>query len=452
MSLAQYTTYKHSKVSWLGDVPSHWRVIALKRVVQTPITDGPHETPEFLDAGVPFVSAEAVSGGYINFQKIRGYISEEDNQRYSSKYRPQLHDIYLVKSGATTGTTAIVDSHTNFNIWSPLAVIRCARELANPFFVLNFLRSRNFQEAIALNWSFGTQQNIGMGVLGDLPVAVPPLSEQNTIATFLDCEINKIDTLIAEQEKLLELLAEKRQATISHAVTRGLNPDVPMKDSGVEWLGMVPKHWKVVPLKYLVTLRSGGTPSKDNLDYWDGDVPWASAKDLKVEKLADTADHITEYAVKTGAAALVPAGVILVVVRGMILARTFPVVETLTTMAINQDLKAIIPRKGLFAPFLAWLLRGSEDESLQRLDEAGHGTKALRMDAWTSMQLPIPPLDEQADIAKFVEQEITRLDGLKAEAARAIDLLTERRSALISAAVTGKIDVREYPSALAEAA
>ncbi|KVR83751.1 hypothetical protein WK27_20390 [Burkholderia vietnamiensis] len=121
-------------------------------------------------------------------------------------------------------------------------------------------------------------------------------------------------------------------------------------------------------------------------------------------------------------------------------------------MAINQDLKAIIPRKSLSAPFLALLLRGSEGESLQRLDEAGHGTKALRMDAWTSMQLPIPPLDEQADIAKFVEQEITKLDGLKAEAARAIDLLKERRSALISAAVTGKINVHEHTSALAAAA
>jgi type I restriction enzyme S subunit len=283
-------------------------------------------------------------------------------------------------------------------------------------------------------------------------VLQPPLEEQHTIAAFLDEETSKIDALIALQEKLLELLAEKRRATISHLVTRGLNPDVRMKDSGVAWLGAVPKHWKVVPLKYLVTLKSGGTPSKDNLDYWDGGVPWASAKDLKVERLADTIDHITEYAVDTGAAALVPAGAILVVVRGMILARTFPVVETLTAMAINQDLKAIIPREGLSTSFLTWLLRGSEHESLQRLDEAGHGTKALRMDAWTSMQVPIPPVDEQADIAKFVEQEIVKLDSLKAEAERAINLLQERRSALISAAVTGKIDVREHSSAMAAAA
>jgi type I restriction enzyme S subunit len=287
-----------------------------------------------------------------------------------------------------------------------------------------------------------TRSRIPLGTMATRKLALPPMDEQAAIITFLGSETAKIEALIAEQEKLIILLAEKRQATISHAVTRGLNPNAPMKDSGVAWLGEVPAHWDVVPLKYLVELRSGGTPSKDNVGYWNGDVPWASAKDLKVEKLSSTIDCITDLAVEEGAASVVRPGAILVVVRGMILARMFPVVETLVSMAINQDLKAILPQDRLNASFLAWLLRGSADESLRRLDEAGHGTKALRMDAWTSMQLPVPPLNEQVQISELVSRETSQLDVLSAEAEKAIGLLNERRSALISTAVTGQIDVR----------
>ena len=137
--------------------------------------------------------------------------------------------------------------------------------------------------------------------------------------------------------------------------------------------------------------------------------------------------------------------VVLVVVRGMILARIFPVAETQSPMAINQDLKALIPNDGLDASYLAWLLRGTAPESLQRLDEAGHGTKALRMDAWGSMELPVPPEDEQYHIVGSLLVRLKAVDRLAADVGLAIDLLKERRSALISAAVTGKIDVRSAP-------
>ena len=182
--------------------------------------------------------------------------------------------------------------------------------------------------------------------------------------------------------------------------------------------------------------------SKETLEYWDGDVPWASAKDLKSETLADTTDHLTARALESGTATLLPAGAVIVVVRGMILARMFPVTQTLVPMAINQDLKGVLPAPGLDAAFLAWLLRGTADESLQRLDEAGHGTKALRMDAWSSMALPVPPESEQLAIAAFLTARTAQIDALAEEARCAIALLRERRSALIAAAVTGQIDVR----------
>jgi type I restriction enzyme S subunit len=209
---------KDSGIEWLGEVPEHWKVAPLKQIVSTPITDGPHETPAFLDDGVPFVSAEAVSSGRIDFAKVRGCISQEDNARYSLKYSPQRHDIYMVKSGATTGVTAIVEDRTDFNIWSPLAAIRCG-EVAAPYFVLNFMRSRNFQEAVTLNWSYGTQQNIGMGVIENLPCVLPPIPEQHAMIAYLNRFDDAATPLVCDAERAITLLQERRSALISAAVT-----------------------------------------------------------------------------------------------------------------------------------------------------------------------------------------------------------------------------------------
>lgn len=305
------------------------------------------------------------------------------------------------------------------------------------------------KELLQLESVGSTMNNLNTAILSRVRVPTPSLSEQSGIIDFLDRETAKIDALIAEQEKLLALLTEKRQATISHAVTCGLNSNAPMKDSGIPWLGEVPAHWGLVPLKYLASFKSGGTPSKERRDYWDGDVPWASAKDLKVETLWDTLDHLTQEALESGAASLVPEGSVVVVVRGMILARTFPVTRIAVPMVINQDLKALLPLAHVESDFLAWLLRGTAEESLQRLDEAGHGTKALRMDAWTSMVMPVPPKEEQGEIASWLVRQTKQLDELTGEATKMIAMLHERRSALISAAVTGRIDVRELKEATA---
>jgi len=211
-------TMKNSGVEWLGEVPAHWGVLAIKHIVSTPITDGPHETPEFFDTGIPFVSAEAVSSGRIDFEKIRAHISDADNQRFSKKYSPKKFDIYMVKSGATTGVTAIVETDDVFNIWSPLAAIRC-NELNYPYFVLNFMRSRNFADAIAISWSFGTQQNIGMKVIENLSITRPPLPEAIEIANFLQDKSAKYDKIIQHAQAQIELMLERRTALISAAVT-----------------------------------------------------------------------------------------------------------------------------------------------------------------------------------------------------------------------------------------
>lgn len=208
-----------SGVDWLRKMPARWRLHPLKRIVDQPITDGPHETPDFPSEGVPFVSAEAVQDGRVLLSSMRGFISREDHERYSKKYAPRKHDIFIVKSGSTTGKVALVDFDTEFNVWSPLAAVRCNRRKALPEFLFYALASDYFQGLVQVSWSFGTQPNIGMGVIGNLLVLLPPLGEQLLIAEFLSDQVAKVDALVSQTQSAILQLSEYRQALITSAVT-----------------------------------------------------------------------------------------------------------------------------------------------------------------------------------------------------------------------------------------
>ena len=170
---------------WIGDIPFEWQLMAIKRFVSAKITDGPHETPELTDDGVQFISAEAVKNGRIDFNLRRGFISHEDHRIYSRKCLPRKNDLFVIKSGATTGNIAYVDVDFEFSIWSPLAVIRCDERLAFYKFIYYVLLSEVFRKQVELSWSFGTQQNIGMGVIERLRAPLPPVDEQHRIAAYL---------------------------------------------------------------------------------------------------------------------------------------------------------------------------------------------------------------------------------------------------------------------------
>ena len=438
-----YPAYKDSGVEWLGRVPEHWEVMAIKHIVSTPITDGPHETPEFLDDGIPFVSAEAVSTGKVDFEKIRGFISREDHERYSQKYCPQRGDIFMIKSGATTGVTAIVDTDEEFNIWSPLAVIRCG-ERSVPYFVLNFMRSRSFQEAVALSWSYGTQQNIGMGVIGNLAMTVPPQEEQRAIAGHLDHETARIDALIEKKTRFIELLREKRQALITHAVTKGLDPNVKMKDSGVEWLGEVPGHWRVMAIKHVVATPITDGPH-ETPEFFDEGVPFVSAEAvssgwvdfLKIRGFISRVDHeryARKYCPQRGDIFMIKSGATTGVTA---------IVETDEEFNIWSPLAVIRCGEVAEPYFVLNFMRSRCFQEAIALSWSYGTQQNIGMGVIGSLAVTVPPLEEQKDIARIIQARCHRLDVLVDKTERSITLLKERRSALITAAVTGQIDLRE---------
>ena len=212
---------KDSGVEWIGEIPEEWYVCKTLFVLQMPITDGPHTTPELYAAGVPFVSAEAVScgNGRIDFNHIRGYISEGFYQECCKKYIPQKDDIYMIKSGATTGKVAIVDVDTKFTIWSPLAAFRVNPKKVLPRYLFYFLQSPAYQKQVELGWSFGTQQNIGMRTLEKLKICVPPLSVQQEIIRYLDEKSKKLDAIIKEKTDLISDLESYKKSLIYEVVT-----------------------------------------------------------------------------------------------------------------------------------------------------------------------------------------------------------------------------------------
>ena len=219
--LDPHAEMKDSGVEWIGKIPEEWYVCKTLFVLQMPITDGPHTTPELYAAGVPFVSAEAVScgNGRIDFNHIRGYISEGFYQECCKKYIPQKDDIYMIKSGATTGKVAIVDVDTKFTIWSPLAAFRVNPKKVLPRYLFYFLQSPAYQKQVELGWSFGTQQNIGMRTLEKLKICVPPLSVQQEIIRYLDEKSNKLDAIIKEKTDLISDLESYKKSLIYEVVT-----------------------------------------------------------------------------------------------------------------------------------------------------------------------------------------------------------------------------------------
>jgi type I restriction enzyme S subunit len=226
----------------------------------------------------------------------------------------------------------------------------------------------------------------------------------------------------------------------SGAGLRGFKPYPAYKDSGHEWLGEIPAHWGLKRLKRIAEFQGGGTPSKDNLDYWGGDIPWVSPKDMKVSVVVDTEDKITPQGVRQSATRFVPAGAVLLVVRSGILVHSIPVALAGREVTLNQDLKALIPRSELLPEYLLYMISGLQKELLVEWRKEGATVESLEIDLVAQTQTPLPSEREQRAIAAFLDRETTRIDALVAKKERLVELLHEKRTALINRAVTKGLD------------
>lgn len=438
-----YERYKDSGVDLLGKIPLNWIVLPIKFTLAMPITDGPHETPELQNEGVPFISAEAIKNDRIDFEKKRGFISIEEHRRFCKKYQPKYGDIYMVKSGATTGNVAKVETNEIFNIWSPLAVLRPNKHKIITEFLFYVIKSKTFFHTVELNWSFGTQQNIGMGVISNINIVIPPLEEQKQIAQFLDSKTAQIDALIAKKEALLEKLSEQRSAIITQAVTKGLDPTVPMKDSGIEWLGEIPKHWETCHLKRLAEISYGvggeidrtiteginllSLPNiKKDGEIFIDEVPKCvldetEKKDLLLRKgdlLFNWRNGSSEHLGKTAY---------------FDLDGEWTHVSFLLRLRFNLSIES---------RYFHYMLNGLRITGFFTSSKAGVNN-TFNLNELRNLKIICPPKNEQELISSHIESKTIELDEMISRIKQAIALLKEYRTALITNAVTGKIDVRD---------
>ncbi|WP_273746092.1 restriction endonuclease subunit S [Morganella morganii] len=426
-----YPEYKDSGVEWLGVIPESWKVTRLK--LETLLNMG--QSPSSDDCNIEG-NGLAFLQGNAEFGKINPI---EKQYCPVAKKTANPGDI-LFSVRAPVGAINYADK--KYGIGRGLCSISESKKIISSF-LWWLLPTYKYQlDAIATGSTF---EAVSAEQLGNLSFTLPSISEQFQIADFLDHETAKIDNLIEKQQQLIELLKEKRQAVISHAVTKGLNPDVPMKDSGVEWLGEVPEHWELVPLKYLCNFSGGGTPTKDNLSYWQGGtVPWVSPKDMKSFWISETQDYVTPKAVSESSTNYVEEGSLLMVVRSGILQRNIPVAINIVKVTMNQDMKALRFNERMKAYYAAYFINGNVNSLLLEWTKEGATVESIEHEYLANGLIPVPPIDEQYSIIKSISDQMIRFELLEEKALTGIRLLQERRTALISAAVTGKIDVRDW--------
>ena len=437
MSFPKYNRYKNSEVEWLGEVPEHWEVKSIKWLspVQRGASPRPIEDPKYFDDGGEYawvrIADVSASDGILleTTQKLSQLGSD-----LSVKINPG--ELFISIAG-TVGKPCIsaikACIHDGFIYFPSLEI--------NPLFLYRIFEAGTCYGGLG---KFGTQLNLNTDTIGSIRITLPPKEELDRLLSFLDRETTKIDELIAEQRQLIDLLKEKRQAVISHAVTKGLNPDAPMKDSAIEWLGEVPEHWEIMPLKRdLVLLTSGSRGWAENYSE-EGDL-FLRIGNLTRDSIALDLSDIQRVSVPEGAEGArtkVQSGDILFSITAY-LGSVAIIPENLETAYVSQHVALARPlQKRLLPDWIGFTTLSFVGKTY--LEHQGYGgTKVqLSLDDVANLVMMAPPIKEQQEILKFIELETAKFDELIAEAQHAIALLRERRTALISAAVTGKIDVR----------
>ena len=426
MSFPRYERYKDSGVEWLGEVPEHWVVTPVRNIAK--IINGYPFDSKFFDPveGFPLI-------------RIRDLNSLDCETYYKGDF---------VERAAINSDDVLIGMDGDFNIgrWQGggtalLNQRMCCVRGRNSVITRLIEYALPVPLKIVNQVTFSTTvKHLSSSQVEKSFIAVPPEDgEQEAIASFLDRETCKIDALIAEQQRLIELLKEKRQAVISHAVTKGLNPDAPMKDSGIEWLGEVPAHWQVGPLKrfaYVIDCKH------HTVQFLDEGWPIVSIRELREDRIDLSDAKLTSRAewefLRDGR---IPQP------GDMIFCRNASVgavgyVDFDEPFCMGQDVCLIRPdSKSQYMHFqLTSILTRNQIEALL----VGATIRRANVEEIRSLLVAHPSPDEQNEIAKYLSAETTKFDALSADAEQAIGLLKERRSALISAAVTGKIDVREF--------
>ncbi len=432
-----YAEYKDSGVEWLGEIPSEWELWKLSHAYSEigSGTTPPTDNEKWFDGEIPWVTTGELRESTILDTKKK--ISKKTIDQFPTLRKYPVGSIAIAMYGATIGRLGIfgVEATTN----QACCVMTLSKVINNKYL---FYWLQAFKNEIVQLSSGGGQPNINQEKVSALKVSAPKLNQQIQIANFLDYETAKIDSLIEKQQQLIQLLQEKRQTVISHVVTKGLNPNMPMKDSGVEWLREVPEHWITSRLKYYTNQIVDGahfTPT-----YTDSGIPFLRVTDIHNDIIdMENIKYIPKVEHQELIKRCLPKkGDLLLSKNGTI---GIPkLVNWDWEFSIFVSLCLIKFKKTLMAEFAEYFFKSYEiQEQIFGLIKKSTVIN-LHLDKIQNFWFSIPSINEQIEIVNFLNHKTNELDNLISKAELAIQLMQERRTALISAAVTGKIDVRNW--------
>ena len=428
-----YDTYKDSGIAWIGNIPSGWDCCKLLYLLRKPISDGPHETPILQDSGIPFISVDSLNETEdINFDNVKKFISEDLYHEYSKKTILEENDILFSKA-ATIGKTAIVKKEI-FMVWSPLAIIKCKESVFYYRFTYHLLSCQKLIEDVIMHGSYNTQINIGMRELEKVNVPFPSLSEQQAIATYLDEKCGEIDSLISLQEEMISELQAYKQSVITETVTKGLDPNVPMKDSSVEWIGQIPSNWgKDKIFRIFFIIGSGTTPKATDERIFDGNINWIQSGDINGGIMIECKNKISEIVLSQySTLKIYKAPFIIVAMYG---ASVGNISISNIDGCVNQACCVMSDSRQCFS-YLFYAIKAAKDYLIYRAE--GGGQPNISQDKIKNLWLPLPPLSEQQAIASYLDEKTSQIDSLIALKQEKITELKDYKKSIIYEYVTGK--------------
>lgn len=431
--MKRYDSYKDSGVQWIGEIPSHWGTTSLKHLLRG-IQDGTHGTYKRVDSS-PYLllSAKNVFEDGLHLSETESAISEEDYNQIVSNGYPQKGDIAICCVG-TIGRCCIYGESKPFAFQRSVTFLR-SKDTSDAKYILYLLRSQVAYSQYSILAKTTAQSGLYMGALSSLDITFPPIKEQTAIANYLDNKCSKIDNIIATQEKRVELLRELKQSIITRAVTHGINPDAKMKDSGVEWIGEIPEHWDVMPIKRLSRIQTGTTPSTKVPEYFEPEeIKWFSPSDVTDDLVMTSASRfVSNKAKDDGACRMFPPKSIYFVGIGATIGKVGVCDEEASS---NQQINALMVNKKANYKYLAYILRCQKDEIYLSANVVT--LPIINQEKTGELLSPVPPIEEQELIVTYIEQQTSRLDSSITKALRQIELLKEYKQSLITEVVTGK--------------
>ena len=422
--MERYSEYKDSGVKWLGEIPSHWDPSRNKAI---------------------FRETKAVVGkNSKNFTLLsltkKGVIVR--NLDEGGKFPAEFDTYKIVEPGDfifcffdVDETPRAIGLSTNKGMITGAYTV-LNQNTANSRYLYYYYLSIDDAKALKPLYS-GLRKTVPLVSFMSMPIFLPPRAEQDAIVRYLDAATSKIDKAIAMQQKMIDLLNERKQIIIQNAVTKGLNENVEMKDSGVEWIGMIPKKWEILKLKRCASIKTGTTPPTNERKYFDGGrISWFTPGDLNDLHLGFASKTITQKAIDDNVGRLFPAKTIYFVGIGATVAK---VSACDFAASSNQQINAIICNESLDYRFATYVLK-SEQEIIRNM--ANYVTLPIINQSDTGLiDMIVPPKSEQQAIVAYLDKEMQRFDSAISNCQRQITLLQERKQIIINEVVTGKVKV-----------